>query len=427
MSFREALSYRPFAVLVSARAVSRVGDSLHEIALIWLVLQSTGDARLVTLVVVASTVPNLLLSLPAGAFVDRFDRRRVLIVADLVRSVVVLAIPLFGRGDLLVPVAVTVALVVGLVEPFAGPARGATLPLTVPDDQLDSANALFSLTSSVSRTLYVLGGGVVAFAGAYPAFYVNAATFLCSAALLTALPRHVGRPGGEDADDPAEAGGAGAEVTRILAEARDGLAYVRRTPVVLGVLAVGVLVGTLSDPLGIITPVFVEDTLARGSFVYGLVFGAIFVGSTVGDLAVSRASARLDGVRVWVVVGSLAGGGIALVVAGAVAPHAPFPVVVTVAAFAVFGVTLSLATTPLDTLLQLTVPNDMLGRVSSVFSVVGLVGPPVALAATGPLVHTFGGDVVLIADGLLVVIAALLVSIPLTGHDSRSEHVAPGD
>lgn len=427
MSFREALSYRPFAVLLGARAISRVGDSLHEIALIWLVLQETGDARLVTLVVVASTVPNVLLSLPAGALVDRFDRRRVLIVADLVRGIVVLAIPLFGHGERLVPVAVAVALVVGLVEPFAGPARGATLPRTVPDDQLDSANALFSLTSSVSRTLYVLGGGVVAFAGAYPAFYVNAATFLVSASLLTALPSDVGVPDGEQSDDPAEPDDGGGETRRVLRDAREGLAYVRHTPVVLAILAVGVLVGTLSDPLGIITPVFVEDTLSGGSFVYGLLFGAIFFGSTVGDLAVSRASAYIDGVRAKVVVGSLVTGGLALVVAGVIAPHTTVPIALAVVAFTIFGITLSLATTPLDTLLQRTVPNDMLGRVSSVFSVIGLVGPPIALAATGPLVYAFGPDVILIADGALVVVAALLVSIPLTEGGRRSGNVAPGD
>lgn len=437
MSFRDALSHRPFAALVGARVISRVGDSLHEIAIIWLVLQTTGNAELVGLVVVASAVPNVLLALPAGVLVDRFDRRYVLVATDLVRAMAVLTVPLFAHGDLLVPVAVGVAAVVGLVEPFAGPARGATLPLTVPDEHLDSANALFSLTSSVSRTMYVLGGGVVAFVGPYPAFYVDSVTFLASAALVATLPREVGvpddeagvedGPDGEPADVDEPSPGALAHTRAVLAEAREGLGYVRGTPVVVGILGVAVLVGTLSDPLGIIAPVFVEDTLDRGSFVYGLVLGAIFVGSTVGDLAVSRFSSAIEGARGPVVVGSLATGGIALAVAGVLAPLAPAPVAVTVGAFAVFGVTLSLATTPLDTLLQRTVPNEMLGRVSSVFSVVGLVGPPVALAATGPLVEAFGADVVLVADGLAVVLAALLVSVPLVDYGRRSGEAAPGD
>lgn len=452
MSFRDALSHRPFAALVAARAVSRAGDSLHEIALVWLVLQQTGDARLVTLVVVASTLPNVVLALPAGAVADRLDRRRVLVATDLVRGVAVLAIPLLGRGGRLVPVAVGVAVVVGVVEPFAGPARGATLPRTVPDEQLDSANALFSLTSSVSRTLYVLGGGVVAFVGAYPAFYLDSVTFLASAALVATLPRSVGTPGGEasgDGDAGAEPGDAGAEpedagadapdaedgeadgvlaeTQQLLAEAREGLGYVRGTPVVLAILAVGLLVGTLSDPLGIVAPVFVDRTLGRGSFVYGLVFGAIFAGSAAGDLAVSRFSGVIDGARGRFVAGSLAAGGVALAAAGLVAPLSPAPVAATVGAFAAFGVALSLATTPLDTLLQRTVPNEMLGRVSSVFSVVGLVGPPVALAATGPLVEALGADVVLVADGVLVVVAALAVSVPLVDYGRGAVDVVPGD
>jgi hypothetical protein len=69
----------------------------------------------------------------------------------------------------------------------------------------------------------------------------------------------------------------------------------------------------------------------------------------------------------------------------------------------------------------------MLGRVSSVFSVIGLIGPPVALAATGPLVERFGSIPVLVADGLLVVVAAALVGIPLVRHGDDSGSPAPGD
>ena len=426
MSFREALSHRPFAVLVGARALSRVGDSLHEIAIIWLVLKQTGDARLVTLVVVASTLPNVVLSLPAGALVDRFDRRRVLVGADLLRGVAVLAIPLFARGPMLLPVAVTVALFVGVIEPFSGPARSATLPRTVPEAQLDSANALFSLTSSISRTLYVLGGGIVAFVGPYPAFYVDAATFVLSGLVLLTLPEEVGRPDSETEGSGGD-GGPLAEIARVIREARDGLGYVLGQPVVLSIIAVGLLVGTLSDPLGIITPVFVEETLGRGSFAYGIVFGAIFVGSAVGDLLVGWLGNRIDSVREETVAVSLGVGGASLAAAGVIAPRTTVPVVVAAGVFSVFGISLSFATTPLDTLLQTTVPNEMLGRVSSVFTVVGMVGPPVALAATGPLVEAFGPTPVLVADGLVVVVSAGLVGIPLIRFRDSASVAASGD
>lgn len=427
MSFRTALSHRAFASLVSARVVSRFGSSLHEIALIWLTLQQTSDARIVTLVVIASTLPNIILALPAGALVDRLDRRYVLVGANLFSGVAVLAIPLVGRGDQLVPVAITVALAVGVVETFSGPARTAVLPQTVPEEELDSANALFSLTSSVSRTLYVLGGGVVAFLGGYTAFYINSATFLIAAVLIATVPAEVGQTNSEGTSDDEAPQGPLDSTRSVLADARDGLVYVRNQPVVLSILAVGVLVGALSDPLGVIVPVLAEDTIGGGSIIYGILLGSIFAGMVVGDLGVSYFTDQISAARGLTVSVSLLIGGIALATIGVAAPQTPYLTVISVLGFSTFGIALSFATTPLDTLLQATVPDEMLGRVSSVFSVVGLIGPPVGLAITGPVVERFGPTFALAADGVFVVLAAILVAVPLVRFDTSGDQSVSAD
>lgn len=403
MSFRAALRNRGFRSLWVAQAVSRLGDSVHEIALIWLVFEVTGDPVLMSAVAVASLLPNLLVSLPAGAVVDAVSRRSVLVGTQLVRGIAVLAIPLVGSRGPLAPTVLAVALVAGTMEAFATPARGALIPALVPESDLDAANSLTGMTRSASRTLYVLGGAVVGVVGSYAAFYVDSATFLVAAGvLLVGVPR----------DAPGEAGPRGPIRPRgVIEDARDGVRFIRRSSVLPSVVLLSVLTGFALGPLSIVLPLFVESVLGRGSVAFGVLYGCIFVGALVGGALVGGMDDRLASRRGRVVILGVVLVGGALALAAVVPPLVPFPYPLSAGLFALAGGAITLIRVPLRTVVQSAVPDRSRGRVFSIMGVAGLAAPPLSIALAGPLVEWLGVSTVLLGEGLLVIAAGAVLSL----------------
>lgn len=466
MSFRAALRNRGFLALWIAQVVSRLGDSVHELALIWVVVSVTGDPAVLSVVVLASMLPNLVVSLPAGSLVDRWNRKHVLVVTDVVRGAAVLAIPLLGRHDLLVPVVVAVALVTGTMEAFFGPARQAIVPNLVDREHLDAANALSQLTVSASQTLYTAGGLVVGVVGAFAAFYVDAASFFLSALVLLAIPRAAGAPdAGREAattDGPAPAdrssGASTADEPGVLADVRDGLGFVRGHRLLVPLIAVAVLVNFAGAPLGVVLPFYV-DALGGGGAVaplatwlaatvpnaggvdeaglaFGLVYGALFVGMFAGSVLVNVLGGVVMDQRGRVVVGSLVLSGLSLLGAATLPAATGAPLATGLAALFATGLFVGGVNVPVNTLVQAVVPDDRRGKVFAVMNVGTMAAAPVGVALAGPLVAAAGPLAVLAGEGLLVAAAGgLAATTPLLGvgreavvdDGGRTEDVAGAD
>jgi len=426
MGLKQTLSHRPFRRLWFGQLASRVGDSVHEIALIWVVYEVTGDPTLLSLTFAASFVPTVVLSLPAGAFVDRVNRKCVLVGSDLVRAAAVLAIPFVGRGPLLIPTVLGVAFLTGVADAVDGPARSAFVPRLVPDEDLDGANSLVGMTKSLSQVLFAAGGVVVAAFGSFAAFYVDAGTFLVSALFVATISAEHGVPDREESGDGvADVARNGA--ARLVDDVRDVLGFVRGRPLLRNVLALGVVLQFTVAPVNVALPVYAPRLPVPDSVALGVLYSAFFTGMTGGMIGIGQYDDAIDDARGHALVAGTVGFGGCLAAGVLVAPASLAAVAVVVSLFAVAGLGFAAATVPGRTLAHLLVPDERRGRYFAVANTLGSAAFVVGLLLTGPLVDLVGAQRTLVGVGAAAVLCGVVVAfLPLgrAHHEVGTSHAS---
>jgi DHA3 family tetracycline resistance protein-like MFS transporter len=394
------LEDRAFALLWSGQTLSRIGDFLYQVALAWWVLQKTGSAVAMGTVLLLSFAPMLVFLLVGGVAVDRLPRVEVMLVSDLARGVVVTLVALLAfAGRLEIWHVYLVSLFFGLVDAFFQPAYTALIPSIVPSADLASANSLTSFSTQTGRILGpALGASVVALAGLSGAFAFNALTFFISAALLLPL---VGSP----ASRPATRGSARA--SRVLADAREGVTTVLRSPRLWTSILVYALSNvTLAGPYGVALPFLVRDHFHADVGTLGFLYAVFPVGYVLGSVWLgSKRRIRRRGLLIY---GGLLLAGLMLVPFGL-----PTPLVAVAVAALVNGAALEAGNLAWTGILQEYVPNERLGRVSSIEMLGSYVFLPVGYAIAGWATDLIGPALVfVIGGGLTALIAAIGLAQP---------------
>jgi MFS family permease len=279
----ELLRRRNFALLWLAGLISVAGDYALVIALPLHAYRETGSTIATAGVFAASVLPRILIGSVAGVFVDRWDRKRTMIWADLLRAAAVLAlIPAADAGSLWpVLVVATVQSTIGL---FFDPAENALLPLLVEEDQLVTANALNALNNDLGRLVGpVLGASLYAASGLGGAAIADSITYLGSAALLAFLAP----PPRQAATRAIDAGQSAAR--RVAGEWRAGMRIVRQSRA-LTVIFVATAISLLSEGAfaALALAPFVLDVLGGTETQVGWLSSAQAVGGLIAGVTVAR-------------------------------------------------------------------------------------------------------------------------------------------
>ena len=206
LSARDVLRIPGYRRLWLGQLVSDIGDGLTNLALLLLVNHLTGSTAAIAAMAICLAVPPLTIGLFAGAYVDRADRRRIMLASDLLRAGTVLGFVLVGTADLLWLLLI-LAFVQASIGTFFTPARAAVVPKLVPAEGLLAANSVAQATRVVSGIVGAgLAGLMIGLAGVYwPAFVLDALSFLASFVLILGLPAAVGRIESAPATDDAAA------------------------------------------------------------------------------------------------------------------------------------------------------------------------------------------------------------------------------
>jgi MFS family permease len=367
---------RRFAVLWTSSTTSAFGTGLAMVATPLFVASQTGDPFVVSSASAVTWLPWLLFALPGGVLVDRVDRRRLMVLLDCLRALLMaglVAAVLTRTAALGVLLAVLFLVSTGeVVERSAGQAL---VPALVPRDRLERANGwLFGGTMVAQQMLAgPLGGWLFAIAAALP-FLANAATFLLGAAVLALLR-------GSFRAAPAVPAAAGTRSVR--REVLDGLRWLvhQRLLRTMAVL-IGLLNVTLTAALAVLV-LLARDRLGVGSVGYGLLFTSLAVGGLLGALVGDRLVARFT--ATWTIrVGLLVEAGTHLVLATSRSA------VVVGGALFLFGVHGALWGMVANSLRQRLAPPDMLGRVSSSTLFVSAGGNCLGAVLGGALASAFG-------------------------------------
>ena len=377
---------RHFALLFWGQATSYLGDWLFQVALPFAALGLGASPAQVGLVLAAQMVPFIFLSLVGGAWADRLDRRRLMLVADAARA----AIQATG-GVLLVTGSAqlwelaALAALYGAADSFFAPASIGLIPATVPDDLVQDANALLSLSRNVARLVGApLGGVIVAVFGPGEAFLIDAGTFVVSAGLLARM--RVARP--ERAEEP--------EPT--LQAIAAGWREVRRQSWILRFLVLFVIYHAVVLPAALVLgPIFAETHL-DGARSWGFILGGFAIGAIVGGLLALRRRPRDPerAIAVALVLSSLQAAIIAL-------GHGTFVIAVFIA---ISGGAIVFAIAVWDTTVQRRVPEHLLSRVSSFDFFTSAGALPIGMALIGPIADAAGLRRTMIAASVIGAAAA---------------------
>ncbi|MBC8131982.1 MAG: MFS transporter [Deltaproteobacteria bacterium] len=275
---------RALVLLWMGQVISHLGDSLYLVGIVWLVLDLTGSKALTGWLVAVNFAPALLLGLFAGAFVDRHDRRRIMISADILRFLAVGAIPILVLNHRLdTPVLGVILLALATGTTFFNPAIKALVPEIAPSTQLATAVTVFQLSEQVA----FLGGPLLGqpatkHLGLVHLFTLDAATFLFSAICLMMLPSLGRRKSHAAATQTLPP----LTVRWILAESRVVLRTVWASPVLRALLLLTALDNLfIMGPAYIATPVLVKETLHLGPEGYMSAMIFFFLGLTLGTAA----------------------------------------------------------------------------------------------------------------------------------------------
>lgn len=275
---------RSFRQLWLGQVVSQMGDWFDTIALYTIILNLTGSGRDVGLLLVARFVPSFFFGPISGVVADRFSRRTIMIVSDVLRAVVVLGFLFVRRADQLWIIYTLTVLQLGL-STFFEPAKTAVIPSIVADRELVAANAISSVTWSIMLTLgAAIGGVITGWFGTNAAFILDALSYVLSAALIASVrfPKRVKRK--------REALTLGR--TLGITETVEGMRYVKKRPRVLALLLVKPAWG-LGGGILTLLAVFGERIFPVGKSAatgIGVLFAARGIGTAIGPIVARRIS-----------------------------------------------------------------------------------------------------------------------------------------
>lgn len=391
---------RAFLRLFSAGSASVAGQTIGSLALTWLVFTETNSPLDIAYLGVVGVAATASFSLFAGTIVDRGDRRRLMILADVVRaaSVAGLLVVLLAFGFYLPAVLVT-SFLTGAFSTLFYPAERAFTPTIVSPSELSDANGL-TLTSNALIQFGGFGaaGVLIALVGVVVAIALNSATFLLSAILITSISAAVART-----REPVS----GAARSGFFADTRAGVAYLGARPQ-RGLLWLTVSAGAANFFVVFIFTflvVYTTRVLHGGSALYGFEFGAFSLGFAPGALLTGRLHTERYAGKVWVYGSILAG--VALL-GVALTSNAAF-------AFAMLllvGVILGLTNTTWLTTVQLVVPTELQGRYFGLDQLGSIAVVPAGALLGGLLVAAHGVVASYLVGALGWLTSAALSAIP---------------
>lgn len=367
-----------FRRLWTARSISAFGDSLGLVALIVFVADTAGQAFAVAaLLLVGEFIPSLFGPF-SGALSDRFDRRRVMVLSELVQAVAVLLIAISLPA---MPLLLTLVAIRSLASQVLQPAARSVIPVLVPDRHLESANSAIGFGSNGMEAIGpFVAAGLIEVVGLRAVLLIDVATFLVSAALLTRL-RPLPPAAGPDSHRP-----------RIVADVRAGLRFMATAPLIRAVALgfVGVVLCNGVDDVAVLF--LVRDSFHANVSVAGYLYGAVGLGLLAGYLILSRRQTRTPVIALFLL-------GCAASSMGNLLTGLAWTLAVAFVLQLVRGVGLSALDIGVNTLVQRQVPAAMTGRVFG--TLYGAVGAAAAISylAGAVLLETTGPRVTFVIAG----------------------------
>ena len=378
-----------FLLLWVGQFVSQMGDRLAALAFPWLVYRSTGSALGTGAVFALYSLPYVLFGAFAGVLVDRFNKRKLMVAVDLVRAVLVLAVPLVAARSL--PAVFALSFAIATAGVFFEPAKLAMVPEIVAPGRLLRANSLLATSENLTEILgWAFAGALLASVSTSVAFRLDAVTFAVSAAALLFMRYRA--PVRVAAEHSAQA---------LRDELREGFRFLARDR---GLRANTTMIVVCVAGLGAAYPLtflFAVNVLNGGAGAFGALEAIVGAGFLIGSLALVALASRVRKGRTMIAGLAVMGLCLALVAATGSVVSAAIP-------FAIFGVANAIVLIAVDTYLQQVVPNGMRGRVLGTRFTLTQGTYAVSVLVGGALAGVIDVRILFVVVGAIVAASALV-------------------
>ncbi len=389
-----ALRIRNYRLFAIGSLVSNTGTWMQRVAQDWLVLQLTGSGKALGITTGLQFLPMLLFSPIAGVFADRFSKRRVIAVAQIVLGVTAGLLGVLAVAGWVAAWHVyVIAFVFGTAAAFDTPARQAFVNEMVPRETLSNAVALNSASFNLARMIGpALAGGLIALLGSGASatgwvILVNAATYI---AVLVSLQRM-------HASDltPID------RLVRGKGQIRDGLRYVRGRPDIMMIMAIVFSAGTFGLNFQMTTALMATKVFDKGAGEYGLLGSILAIGSLAGSLL----SARRPVSRQRLIIGASLAFGATEMVAGLMPNYLTFALLLPLC-----GITALTLITTANSLVQMSTDAAVRGRVMALYLAIFMGGTPIGAPMLGWIAERYGARWTMVGGGALTMLGTLIAT-----------------
>jgi MFS family permease len=376
----------------SANLFSNVGTWMQRIAQDWLVLELTGSGTILGIVTALQFLPALFLSLPAGKLADRRNKRKLLIITNIIAGSAALILGILVITELVqIWHVMALAVLLGISSAIDAPIRQSFVPELVGREDLPNAIGLNSANFNAGRLVGpAIAGFIIAAVGTGPAFLINALTFpVVIGALL--LMR-------SDTLHKFERAGKNDGV-------RSALQYVKTRPDLIAVMTLVLMVGAFGFNFQVVTALMARVEFGLGANAFGLFGTMIAIGTVTGAVSLARAkeSPKLD-----FIFKSAIAFGLVEIVASQMPTYWMFAGVLPLAGF-----TAMMVMANANAYVQSSVPDQLRGRVMGLYLMVFLGGSPLGSPIIGKISQDFGARYGLAIGGGISALAALLIYLSL--------------
>lgn len=392
----KAFRHRNYRLFWVGAGISNLGNWMQMVGQNWLVLSLTGSPFLLGLVSFLANLPMLLLSLFGGVVADRNSRRTVLLVTQVLMALLVLmlaVLSVFGLINIWLVLLITVG--IGTVQAFNTPAYQAIMQDLVEKEDTMNAVAMNSLQFNLTRIVGpAIGGVLISAVGVAACFFFNSISYLgvIVTLLLIRLPTFQ-RP----------------VVKRsALAEIRESFGYLRQHREMLALMGIGAAVSLFIFPYITLLPVFVKQVFRSGPESYGLLMTAVGLGALVGALGLAFISSRPRG------LGKFMLGGFAVALVALLGFGLSNNFLISLGMLALLGSAIVSANGAANTLVQTNVPDEMRGRIMSVWTLSAMGMLPIGSLQSGIVAENWGAPFAIVLNMCLlsVVLSLIVLFVP---------------
>lgn len=407
--FLKLFKNKNFSKYMLGQLISKSGDTVFMIGLLWLILDRTKSPKLMGVVLFFTYLPQFALGLIAGSIVDQFDRRKIMIICDIVRGVVLFIFCIMIELKIFsIYLVIILTFLLASASVFFGPASQAFIPNIVQKDLLVSANAANSGIDQLCKIIgNAIAGIIIATIGVYPLFMFDGSSFLFSALMLYLIKYIVKNNKFEDVDNKIS-------ISKIVSDSKMGINFTLKDKFIKTFIILLVISNISYSIVTTLTPVFSERVLKAGPKGYGYLEAVLSVGMLLGISFIGSIKVKKVG---YMFIFGIICSGVSLILVGLNSK-----LIIVMFLYLLFGLS-DAFTAPMFAYFRLYVKDEIRGRVFSVFNLIVLSAVPISMATIGVLMEYFGTKNLYICCGVVLIISSVLAGFSRNFINASLENV----